>query len=131
MLFHGYNLKLDHRNDSRQKSQWTISHIEEFEVFILGFKNEWTNPNQDTIWSICRNLSVLGCESQNNIHTGSKQKNLIVAKFTKDLQHIWHGYPISSYSQNDANIPIPVINAWDSCGIFPKSQFQKWKKGKI
>lgn len=131
MLFHGYNLKLDHRNNSPQKSQWTISHLEEFEVFILGFKSKWSNESQDTIWSVYENLKVLGCENQNNANKGSKHKGLIVAKFTKDSQHIWHGYPISSHSQNDAKIPIAVINAWDSCDAFPKSLFQKWQQGKI
>ncbi|MGN6839245.1 hypothetical protein [Neisseria sp. HMSC072C05] len=132
MLFYGYQVKSDHRDNSHRKSQWKICEIDELKIFTFGFCNNWCSKENDVLWSCSENFQAIGVESQENKNAGSPYDKLYFARFTKDAQHIWHGFPISQYNQND-EVPKSIkleVGKYFSTTEF-KDKFNKWMKGKL
>lgn len=133
MNFKAYKVNYMHRQNINQKSRWTISECDELKIFVDGLLANWSN-NNDTIWSIKSLNSTpvcIGEESPSNKNKGSKNENLYIAKFVKDNNDEWHGYPISCYSNNDSIIPSKITSDWNIKGLFPKNLMSKWMKGKL
>lgn len=131
MDFEDYQPKKDHRDKTAEKSQWTISEIDEIKLFLRGFCNHWYNPSKEQIWAVTKDFTIIGEESRNSKNRGSKFTSLFFAKFTSDKQNVWHGYPISPYLNHDRTIPQSIINDWLDRKIVEKSYMAKWQKGKI
>lgn len=138
MLFSGYQIKSDHRDKTHMKSQWEVNEIEELKVFTFGFCNNWIDEKDDVLWSCSEDFQSIGFESKKNRLRGSKCKELFFARFTKDKQHVWHGFPISKYNNED-RIPKSVIEKMQKyfssnppCkNKFCKSSFSKFMQGKL
>ena len=83
MLFYGYQVKSDHRDNSHRKSQWKICEIDELKIFTFGFCNNWCSRENDVLWSCSENFQAIGVESQENKNAGSPYDKLYFARFTK------------------------------------------------
>ena len=47
-----YIHKKDHRDKTPEKSQWTISELEERSCFVHGIKNNWNTPQKFVSWGL-------------------------------------------------------------------------------
>jgi len=106
-----YIHKKDHRNDSPEKAQWTISEIEERECFQLGMQKSWNTP-QFVSWGIHLKdgkAAYLG-------RTASKKGDIresFIAKFRDDQgNNCWHGYPADPREDQDIP-PSNVLRDWE------------------
>src|SRR5438067_1560296 len=82
-----YYYKADHRDKSREKSQWILLPPDELRCFIHSQEEEWSEPNKSWgIWVNADKLEKLG-ENQNG-------DDLNVAFFLDSNKNkVWHGYP--------------------------------------
>ncbi len=120
-----YTIKLDHRNKSKEKSQWTISHQDEVKVFINAYTRNWIY--KDNAWGVFfdnRNINYLGVAQDHFTQ-------VFIAKFVNDTnQTDWHGYP-ADYQLHSQDIPDEaILNDWLIHNVLPKSKINKIARGK-
>ncbi len=120
-----YTIKLDHRNKSKEKSQWTVSHQDEVNIFIDAYNRTWVS--KDNAWGIFFNhgeIEYLGV-AQDHI------TQVFIAKFVNDIAHTnWHGYP-ANYQMHSQDIPDEsILNNWLVNNILAKSKISKIARGK-
>jgi hypothetical protein len=121
-----YTIKLDHRNKSKDKSQWSVSHQDEvFTIFKNAYTHTWVSNNN--AWGIFFNnggLDYLGV-AQDHV------TQVFIAKFFKDVNHDnWHGYP-ADHQSNQQDIPDQaILNDWLVNKILPKAKISKIQGGK-
>ena len=120
-----YTIKLDHRNKSKEKSQWTISHQDEVNVFVNAYTCNWIY--KDNAWGVFfdnENINYLGVAQDHSTQ-------VFIAKFVNDTNQIdWHGYP-ADYQLHSQDIPDEaILNYWLIHNILPKSKINKIARGK-
>ena len=121
-----YTIKLDHRNKSKDKSQWTVSHKDEvFTVFKDAYTRTWVSNNN--AWGVFLNngkLDYLGVAQDHFTQ-------VFIAKFVNDTAHNnWHGYP-ADHQSHPQDIPDQaILNDWLVNGILPKAKISKIVGGK-
>ncbi|HLP87614.1 MAG TPA: hypothetical protein VK184_03275 [Nostocaceae cyanobacterium] len=103
---------MDHRNNSPDKSQWTIDLIVERSCFKLSLISSWNEP-QYTSWGLHfenDTVTYLGHSSQNEPNACK----LFIAKFVdSNKNNKWHGYPANPSGQKPQDIPPEsVLNQW-------------------
>ena len=120
-----YTIKLDHRNKTKEKSQWTVSHQDEVSIFIDAYTRTWVS--EDNAWGVFfsnGNLDYLGV-AQDHV------TQIFIAKFVNDVIHNnWHGYP-ANYQIHSQDIPEEsILKNWLDNDILPKSKINKIARGK-
>jgi hypothetical protein len=122
-----YIHKMDHRNGSAKKSQWTITEVEEGSCFGKAFVCQWSFPERNyNCWGLHfneqRQVVYLG-ESKDE---GSEKYNLFIAKFVDgNRNNKWHGYP-ANYIQNNQDIPPrDVLLKWGNSGYISFAAIRK------
>ncbi len=124
-----YIHKIDHRNNSKEKSQWTISQIEEQECFKCSLISNWSEPAY-TSWG-------LHFEDNKVVYLGRSAENepnlslLFIAKFVDSTQNNkWHGYPANPGGQKQQDIPPQsVLKDWGEKKYFRPAVIRKLSKG--
>ena len=120
-----YTIKLDHRNKSKEKSQWTVSHQDEITIFVDAYTRIWVN--KDNAWGVFFNngkLDYLGVAQDHFTQ-------VFIAKFINDTAHNnWHGYP-ADHQSHPQDIPDEsILKNWLDNDILPKSKINKIARGK-
>ncbi|QOJ27756.1 MAG: hypothetical protein HRU80_02295 [Ignavibacteriales bacterium] len=111
-----------HRNGANNKSQWTITAMQEFECFRRCLTENWIK--EQIGWGLhfsdTSSVQYLGIDQN-----GTKQ--LFIAKFVGGQN--WHGYPID-YQRCTDDIPdTEILNKWLNLSIFPPTKIRKITKG--
>jgi hypothetical protein len=119
-----YIHKTDHRDGSRQKSQWIISQLDERGSFILMYDSNWKHDHIG--WGLHiqdRCANYLGTDNTGTYH-------LIVAKFVDgDRIEKWHGYP-ADHTYNPQDIPSrDILWQWKNMGYIGTCKVRKILKG--
>ena len=127
MLFDSYKVKSDHRNDAmkKHKSQWSISHWQELNLFSTAHAKGWCIQDENIVWAVLvddASLSVVGTDSSLSSY------DLYIARYVCD-QGQWHGYPIAP-KQYDRP-PASILEKWRAAGHISNSTMNKWLQGKI
>ncbi len=108
-----YTHKIDHRNNSGEKSQWTITELEEKSCFKYSLESYWNKPHYYISWGLyLRNDKVeyLGNSAKNE----PELCQLFIAKFIDSSKNSkWHGYPANPSGQKPQDIPPEnVLGDW-------------------
>ena len=126
-----YQVKADHRKpkwNSKVKSLWTAIEYHEIDIFSYGLIKSWIpeTSNKEIVWSFHRDSNENKILKIGEDHRNTKIKNLGLAKFTKDNNNTWHGYPIDPVTDP---IPNEIIQKWSkTIGV---KLAQRINKGKI
>lgn len=115
-----YVHKIDHRDGSHRKSQWTISEVDERSIFCRTFSKEWFDGTIG--WGLyfagdaIRELGM----GVNNI------RKLFVAKFVDgNARNRWHGYP-ADYLEHQQDVPDAIyLMAWCENGYLSRAKMRK------
>lgn len=107
-----YIHKIDHRNNSPEKSQWIISENDEKNCFKFSLASDW-KKHPHSSWSLyLKNNTVeyLG-------YSAKKEPiscQLFIAKFVdSNKNNKWHGYPANPSGQKPQDIPpVCILNDW-------------------
>ncbi|CAD5373565.1 hypothetical protein RA210_U360005 [Rubrivivax sp. A210] len=115
-----------HRNAAfaSQKSQWSISVLEETQTFTSALAAEWTA--NDAVWGLYLVQAVpviLGTTALPN------QFEVQIAKFVGN-QGDWHGYPVAHWLAPYDRPAYAVLEKWRNGGIINKAKFAKIYRGK-
>jgi hypothetical protein len=120
-----YTIKLDHRNKSKEKSQWTVSHQDEVSIFINAYNRSWVS--KDNAWGVFFNngeIDYLGV-AQNRV------TKVFISKFVNDVNHNnWHGYPADHESHSQDIPDESILNDWLINNILPKAKISKIAGGR-
>ena len=108
-----YTHKIDHRNNSGEKSQWTITELEEKSCFKYSLESYWNKPHYYISWG-------LYLKNDKVEYLGNSAKNepefcqLFIAKFIDSSKNSnWHGYPANPSGQKPQDIPPEnVLGDW-------------------
>lgn len=124
MQFDSYQIKSDHRNNSRsvEKSQWAVDRWREVLLFAQAKKFGWATGGKNVLWAVENDggaLTVLGTD-------GSAQ--LVMAKYICDANSQWHGYPVLPKKHDIP--PSVVLKAWKDSGLINNKQLNRWSQGK-
>lgn len=102
-----YTVKVDHRNNSRQKSQWTIAEQEERNCFHTMFNSNWYVSFDG--WGLYidnQKISYLGVGVDRSM-------KLFIAKFIDSNQNgLWHGYPANYIINQQDTPPEEILLDW-------------------
>jgi hypothetical protein len=107
-----YIHKMDHRNQSDEKSQWIISKTQERDCFVNAMTSGWNLPIHHC-WGLHfedGKVSYVGITARNEPET----HNLFIAKFVDSNQNDrWHGYPADPSGEKQQDIPPePILKLW-------------------
>ena len=120
-----YTIKLDHRNKTKDKSQWIVSHHDEVAIFKDAYTRTWVS--EDNAWGVFFNkgeIDYLGI-AQNRV------TQVFIAKFVNDVNHnTWHGYPADHVSHNQDIPHQDILNDWLVNKILPKAKISKIQQSK-
>lgn len=121
-----YGIHLDHRNQTPQKSQWTIDEPAEIDSFCLACQSGWLVNTQG--WG----LHVAGAGSGPDYlglnDAGNMQ--LFVARFVDGNSNgQWHGYPMDHIRRPQDRPPDTVKDSWIAGGYLPAAKVRKIAKG--
>jgi hypothetical protein len=120
-----YVIHPDHRNGNHNKSQWTISEVNELNVFVGTYQQSWfANTVGWGIFVVDGNIRYLGV-GQDHL------ERVFIAKFvTNHSQQPWHGYP-ADHRNNQADIPDrDILRRWLQGNVLPAPKISKILGGK-
>lgn len=122
-----YIPKLDHRNGSPQKSQWTISEQAEQQCFYQAY-NLWQQAEY-TCWGLHFENGKAVYLGKSKISSGIV-RDLFIAKFLDSNANCeWHGYP-ADHTLNHQDIPpTDVLAVWLKDGHLRQAAIRKITKG--
>jgi hypothetical protein len=108
-----YTHKIDHRNNSGEKSQWTITELEERSCFKYSLEYSWNKPHHYISWGLYfknDKVEYLGNSAKNE----PELCQLFIAKFIDSSKNSkWHGYPANPSGQKPQDIPPEnVLGDW-------------------
>lgn len=115
-----YIHKMDHRDGSHRKSQWTISEVDERSVFHRTYSKEWYDGTIGWGLHFTQNAIL-------ELGTGvNRIRRLFVAKFVDgNARGEWHGYP-ADYLANQQDAPDEVyLMAWCEKGYMSRAKMRK------
>jgi len=120
-----YVHKSDHRDNTADKSQWTISEQEERSSFSLMYASKWIVEN-DKGWGlhiIDKTADYLGVGV-------NRARDLFIAKFVDGAHsNIWHGYPADYVANNQDKPDRRVLQEWGTVGYISFGKVRKVLKG--
>ena len=123
-----YIHKVDHRDGSFEKSQWTITELEERICFKYSLELGWNNPSYIS-WG-------LHIENEKVVYLGKSAKNepefcqLFIAKFVDSNKNSkWHGYPANSSQKQQDIPPESVLYDWLEKQYLRRSIIRKLLRG--
>jgi len=120
-----YIIHPDHRNNTRDKSQWTISPDVEIGVFTYSLNNSWL-IKQDG-WGLYLNgntVLILG-------HSSDNQRSLFIARFIDSTnKQEWHGYPADHVRRNSDIPAVELLQTWMTNGYLRPAKVSKIVRGK-
>lgn len=125
-----YIHKMDHRNDSPEKSQWIITEDDERNCFKISVTFDWNTPPHSSWGLYLENNTVqyLGHSAKKE----PKSCKLFIAKFVdsnKDSK--WHGYPANPSGHKQQDIPpVNVLNDWLKKAYLRPALIRKITQGK-
>lgn len=128
-----YIHKVDHRNSSPKKSQWTISEESERECFSHSLISSWSDKEQAEYeyWGLHfdnEQVAYLGITRSSG---GAQQEPLFIAKFLDSSQNNkWHGYPADYVKNNQDKPPSLVLKAWADAQHFSPATISKIAQSK-
>ena len=122
-----YVHKMDHRDQSYEKSQWTITEVEERTCFTFAHQSNWSEPGKN--YNCCglyidvkSQVTYLGVSKPN----GPEKIEIFIAKFVDGNKNsIWHGYPANHVKNNQDIPPKEVLMKWANAGYIRMSQVRK------
>lgn len=119
-----YEIHPDHRNKTRNKSQWIIKIEEERSCFNKTIENSWINKNVG--WGLHFEndiLSYLGF-AQDHI------TKIFIAKFVdgSNSNH-WHGYPADHHRNNDDIPSQKILHLWLDAKVLSSPKIRKILRG--
>jgi hypothetical protein len=98
-----YVINPHHRNGNKNKSQWTISEVDEIKCFDLAKGRGWLDAEKG--WG----LHILGNQPMWLGIAQDRTTLLFIAKFVGSaFNSEWHGYP-TDYRNNHHDIPDEVV----------------------
>ena len=115
-----YVHKMDHRDGSKQKSQWTISEDDERSAFSRTYSEEWYDGS--TGWGLHFDGNTIG-----NLGFGvDRIRPLFMAKFVDgNARSEWHGYP-ADYLEHQQDVPdTGYLMAWCEEGHLSRAKMRK------
>lgn len=120
-----YKVNRKHRSQpsSPTCTQWLVSEWEEIRLFSIAKAKMWV-CSKKCIWAIEKDngkLTELGTTGQDMAY---------MAKYTKDHNDEWHGYPVTPLRSADRP-PTKILDAWKADDIINKAQQSKIVKGKF
>ncbi|MCG6135866.1 MAG: hypothetical protein MET45_14620 [Nostoc sp. LLA-1] len=124
-----YIHKIDHRNNSPEKSQWTITEDDERNCFQFSLSSDW-NKQPHSSWSL-----YLKNNTAQYIGNSAKKEpifcQLFIAKFVDSNKNSkWHGYPANPSGQKPQDIPPEyVLNDWLQKEYLRRPLIRKIAKG--
>jgi hypothetical protein len=120
-----YTPKPDHRNNSPEKSQWTITEKDELKCFKNAYLKSWKKGQN--AWGLHFNEDVVEYLGMSK----DKSTRLFIAKFISDNFHgTWHGYP-ADYQHKPQDIPDPdILKDWIKNKLLKKAKISKIMQGK-
>ena len=123
-----YIHKKDHRDNTPEKSQWTISELEERDCFEFSLRNNWNTPDCVS-WGLyfdhTGNVGYLGKSASKE----ADKQNLFLAKFVdSNKNNLWHGYP-ANHTKNQDRPPEQILNNWMKEKYFSVAKIRKISKG--
>ena len=115
-----YIHKLDHRNRSPRKSQWTIPENEERRVFSHAYAQGWYTDT--TGWGL-RLVNGLVCDVGTSV---DQIRHLFIAKFVDgNSKSQWHGYP-ADHVMNQQDLPdVTLLRTWSTDGYLSFAKVRK------
>ncbi|MFA6115199.1 MAG: hypothetical protein WC729_14465 [Sphingomonas sp.] len=116
-----YKHKLDHRDATPGKSQWTIPEISERQSFTDAMVNSWVADGWG--WGIHAPGGALAMLGVDRDH----KTQVFFARFDHDAGE-WHGYPVN-YKIPQQKPPGQVLRAWLAKTFIAKAQMRKIVKG--
>lgn len=112
-----YAVHPHHRNQSPEKSQWTIGIQEEFGAFQMGVQS-CGGYEQHAVFGlhlVDNQWTYLGMSPWG--------EQVMIAKFTRDATQ-WHGYPYL-HTEPSRSVPREVIDGWWNAGLLRKAQYSR------
>lgn len=121
-----YKFKIDHRNNSPQKSQWEISCSTEFDLAKHAFDNRFNQGNKYfNVLNVNEILQIVG----SSIISNSIREPLKICKFIKN-QNDLHGYP-ANHMMNPQDIPPDkILKNMRSLSLISKRDHRLIRQGK-
>lgn len=124
-----YIHKIDHRNNSPEKSQWSIDESEERTCFKTSLKCDLNKPLYSS-WGLYLNnnkAEYLGTTAQRE----PEQYQLFIAKFVdSNKNNKWHGYPANPSGKPQDIPPDDVLNDWLKKEYLRRALIRKITQGK-
>lgn len=117
-----YGHKSDHRDKTGGKAQWTVSELEERNVFKLAMSNQW--KERKFAWSIHRPAGSVAMLGVDRDHT----TQVFIAKFDEHEPSAWHGYPCN-YKAPQQRPPSSILHDWLNQGILSAAKIRKITSG--
>lgn len=133
-----YTPKLDHRNKSPEKSQWTIDLSQEERCFQIAHGSNWIDTADDKIaWGLHYDkggcLAHLGLSAKKFKRKKSDPlKRLFIAKFINSYgRNDWHGYPADQHNCAPYDIPpTMLLRRWMKENVLPKALASRLMQGR-
>ena len=118
-----YQCNPSHRNNSPQKSQWTISTTDEIAIFNHSESQGWIL--EECGWG----LHIFRDKPQWLGIAKDKIRKLFIAKFVRKLSSPWHGYP-ADHSRLAQDVPHEIIvSSWIDKQLISKAKARKILRG--
>ena len=108
-----------------QKSQWTISLLDEQNCYQASASGEWSCG--DCFWGL-----FLAGDRPSTLGTSPHpvRDPLHIANFVGDTQGNWHGYPVAPWLSPFDKPGESVLKIWLMGGLIKKQAFSKIHRGK-
>jgi hypothetical protein len=124
-----YTHKVDHRNNSPEKSQWIITEAEERECFKCFFESCF-DAQERISWGLYfkdDKIDYLGKTAQNEPNFSL----LFIAKFIDSTKNQkWHGYPANPGGKKQQDIPHDfILKEWGNKNYLPFAKIRKIERG--
>ncbi len=137
-----YIWKLDHRDNTYEKSQWAIDTSEEESCFIEGYTTGIIpkyNKNRDFLYNTCwglhlenKQVEYLGKTSREMEKIESNtRRDLFIAIFNDNTNQEWHGYPSDPCIKPYEMPPASIRTIWFNKGYFTSLQIKKLVQRKL
>lgn len=117
----------DHRNRTREKSQWTIEIAEELDCFRRSI--ELNKHQQLGAWGLHLVDDMPAYLGVYKVQSGRPREPLFLAKFVDGGgTDQWHGYPVDHRDPSDKPTP-DILNYWYRSGLLKGSKIRKITQG--
>jgi hypothetical protein len=115
-----YSPKTDHRRSGAlEKSQWTISVVEERNCFELATTCSWSW--RDSYWGV---HVPAGTAEFLGLSQAPERQPVFIAKFIVD-QAEWHGYPVAHWRSTYDKPGTDILEAWRANGYIRKKTVKR------